>query len=278
MFRVIKALNHNGILAVNMDNNKEYILLGKGIGFGKKVKERIDVPKDVQIYLLQEENDRGSSKDIISAIEPKFLEIANLIIIEAEKQFKKIDKKILCPLADHIAFAIKRIRNNEEISNPLTQDIKALFSEEYNVALKGKEIINEMEGIEICDDEVGYIALHIHSAIEDEKISQAMQTARIVRQCVSIIEEKTGQKIDTESLAYNRLTSHVKYMVVRTLKDELIKLDMNDYIKERFPNSFKISEDICNTAEKELKKSIHPVEIGYLAMHIERIFPDEMAE
>ena len=278
MFRVIKALNHNGILAVNMDNNKEYILLGKGIGFGKKVNERIDVPKDVQIYLLQEENDRGSSKDIISAIEPKFLEIANLIIIEAEKQFKKIDKKILCPLADHIAFAIKRIRNNEEISNPLTQDIKALFSEEYNVALKGKEIINEMEGIEICDDEVGYIALHIHSAIEDEKISQAMQTARIVRQCVSIIEEKTGQKIDTESLAYNRLTSHVKYMVVRTLKDELIKLDMNDYIKERFPNSFKISEDICNTAEKELKKSIHPVEIGYLAMHIERIFPDEMAE
>ena len=135
-----------------------------------------------------------------------------------------------------------------------------------------------MEGIEICDDEVGYIALHIHSAIEDEKISQAIQTARIVRQCVSIIEEKTGQKIDTESLAYNRLTSHVKYMVVRTLKDELIKLDMNDYIKERFPNSFKISEDICNTAEKELKKSIHPVEIGYLAMHIERIFPDEMAE
>lgn len=278
MFRVIKALNHNGILAVNMDNNKEYILLGKGIGFGKKVNERIDVPKDVQIYLLQEETDRGSSKDIISAIEPNFLEIANLIIIEAEKQFKKIDKKILCPLADHIAFAIKRIRNNEEISNPLTQDIKALFSEEYNVALKGKEIINKMEGIEICDDEVGYIALHIHSAIEDEKISQAMQTARIVRQCVSIIEEKTGQKIDTESLAYNRLTSHVKYMVVRTLKDELIKLDMNDYIKERFPNSFKISEDICNTAEKELKKSIHPVEIGYLAMHIERIFPDEMAE
>ncbi|MBA2901553.1 hypothetical protein DFM95_004716 [Clostridium beijerinckii] len=36
MFRVIKALNHNGVLAINMDNYKEYILLGKGIGFGKK--------------------------------------------------------------------------------------------------------------------------------------------------------------------------------------------------------------------------------------------------
>ena len=278
MYRVIKALNHNGIIAINMGNNKEYILLGKGIGFGKKVNERIEAPEDAQIYLLQEETDRGSSKDIVSAIEPEFLEIANLIIIEAEKQFEKIDKNILCPLADHIAYAVKRIRNNEEISNPLTQDIKALFSEEYKVALKGKEIIKEMEGIEICDDEVGYIALHIHSALENEKVSQAMQTASIVRKCVSIIEEKTGKNIDTESLAYNRLTSHVKYMVARTLKDELIKLDMNDYIKERFPNSFKISEDICNQAEKELKKSIHPVEIGYLAMHIERIFPDEMVD
>ena len=56
MFRVIKALNHNGVLAIDMDTHNEYILLGKGIGFGKKVNERMEAPENTHIYLLQTGN------------------------------------------------------------------------------------------------------------------------------------------------------------------------------------------------------------------------------
>lgn len=276
MFRVTKTLNHNGVLALNIENEKQYILLGKGIGFGKKVNERIEAPKDAQIYLLQEETDRGLTKDILNNIEPRFLEIANSIIIEAEKKFKKIDKNILCPLSDHIAYAEKRILNNEEISNPLTQDIKALFSEEYEVACKAKEIIEESEGISINEDEIGYIALHIHSALGDENISQAMKTTSIVRDCVKIIKANIDKNIDGESLSYNRLMSHIKYMVARTIKGETIHLDMNDYIKERFPASFKLAEKIAKKVGNELGKELKEVEVGYLAMHIERLFSKEI--
>lgn len=275
MYRVIKALNHNSVMAVDMTNNKEYILLGKGIGFGRKVNERMEVPADTKVYLLQQESERGSSKEIVSSIEPEFLEIANAIIIEAEKQFKKIDTGILFPLADHIAFAVKRMKNHAQISNPLTPDIKALFSEEYEVAKKGKKIFMEMEGIDISDDEVGYIALHIHSALENEKVSQAMQTAAIIRECITIIEQNIGKKIDIDSLSYSRLMSHIKYMTARAAKGETIKLDMNDYIKERFPKAFVIAENVCRKLGRELKAEFKPVEIGYLAMHIERVFTDE---
>jgi transcriptional antiterminator len=278
MFRVIKALNHNGVLAINMDTHKEYILLGKGIGFGKKVNERMEAPENAHIYLLQKDTDRGSTKDILINIEPEILEIASAIIMEAEKKFEKVDENILCPLADHIAFAIKRIKNNELISNPLTADIKALFPEEYEVACKGKDIIKEVEGVEINEDEVGYIALHIHSSLVNEKVSQAMETAILVRDCITSIERNIGKKIDIESLSYNRLMSHIKYMTARTLKNETIKLDMNDYIRERFPKSFEIAEGICKKLGNELKKEIKPVEIGYLAMHIERVFSDELEE
>lgn len=276
MFRVIKALNHNGVLATDTDAHNEYILLGKGIGFGKKVNERMEVPENTQIYLLQQETDRGSTKEIINNIEPEILEVASSIIMEAEKKFNKVDENILCPLADHIAFAIKRIKNNEYISNPLTADIRALFSEEYEVAYKGKDIIKEALGIEINEDEIGYIALHIHSSLGDEKISQAMETAMLVRNCITSIEQNIGKTIDIESLSYNRLMSHIKYMAARTLKGETIKLDMNDYIKERFQKSFKIAGDICRKLGSELNKEIKEVEIGYLAMHIERVFSDEL--
>ncbi|MFW2490529.1 PRD domain-containing protein [Clostridium chromiireducens] len=276
MFRVIKALNHNSVLAIDSDTNKEFILLGKGVGFGKKVNERMEAPENAQIYLLQQETSRGSTKEIINNIEPEVLEIASNIIMEAEKKFEKVDKNILCPLADHIAFAIKRIKNNEHISNPLTADIRALFPEEYEVACKGKDIIKEIEGIDINEDEIGYIALHIHSSLGNEKVSQAMETAMLVRDCITTIEQNIGKKINIDSLSYNRLMSHIKYMAARTLKGETIKLDMNDYIRERFPKSFEIAADICRKLGSELNREIKPVEIGYLAMHIERVFTDEL--
>lgn len=278
MFRVIKALSHNGVLALGMDTSKEYIILGKGIGFGKKVNERMEAPEDARIYVLQQETERGTATDIIKNIDPEFLEIASLIIMEAEKKFKKVDQNILCPLADHIAFAVKRIKNYEQFSNPLTQDIKALFSDEYEVALKGRDIIKEAEGIDVNEDEIGYIALHIHSSLGDEKVSQAMETALLVRDCITSIEQSIGKPINIESLSYNRLMSHIKYLMARTLKNEPIKLDMNDYIRERFPRSFEIAEDICTKLGSKLKKEVEAVETGYLAMHIERVFSDELHE
>ena len=42
MYRVSKVLNNNGVIAIDMDENKEYVILGKGVGFGKKVSQRID--------------------------------------------------------------------------------------------------------------------------------------------------------------------------------------------------------------------------------------------
>jgi transcriptional antiterminator len=276
MFRVIKALNHNSVVAVEMGTFKEYILLGKGIGFGKKVNERMEAPESANIYLLQKETERGPSRELINDLEPEFLEIASNIITEAKKKFTKVDENILCPLADHIAFAVKRIENNEQISNPLTQDIRALFPEEFEVACKGKDIIKEIKGIDINEDEISYIAIHIHSSLGNEKVSQAMEIAMLVRSCITSIEDSIGKEIDIESLSYNRLMTHIKYMAARILKGETIKLDMNDYISERFPKSFEISEGICRKLGRELKKEFKEVEIGYLAMHIERVFSDEL--
>ncbi len=45
--------------------------------------------------------------------------------------------------------------------------------------------------IEIGEDEIGYVALHVHSAIEDEKVSVAMQVARTVRECMGMCKSKT---------------------------------------------------------------------------------------
>ena len=279
MYRVRKALNHNTLIAISMENNQEYLLIGKGIGFGKKVSERFEIPEtiDCTVYSLQEQTERGKAMELIKGIEPVYLEIAGKVLAKSEEVFGKIDKRILFPMADHIAFAVQRIRANEQISNPLTDDIRALFHMEYKTAECVKDILWEMLQIEIDEHEIGYIALHIHSAIEDENVALSMQIAMAVRECIRMIEEETGQTIDVMSLSYNRLMNHIRYMVARSIKGEKLKLNMNDYMSVKFPKSFWMATEVCKQLEKQLHRNspLDEVEIGYLAMHIERVLMDK---
>lgn len=250
MYRVSKVLNNNGVIAIDMDENKEYVILGKGVGFGKKVSQRFDKPEGCTTYRLEQETERGSAKELVKGIEPEYLEIADAILTESQKVFgDSIDRGILFPLADHISFAVARIRRNEQISNPLTEDIKVLFYSEFKVAETLKTILRERLQIEIDDHEVGYVALHIHSAIGDEKVSVAMQTARAVRECIDMIEKATGKPIDVLSLSYNRLMNHMKYMVARASTGEKLNLDMNEYMLDQYPQAYKVATDICKNLE-----------------------------
>lgn len=275
MYRVSKVLNNNGVIAIDMDENKEYVILGKGVGFGKKVSQRFDKPEACTTYRLEQETERGSAKELVKGIEPEYLEIADAILTESQKVFgDSIDRGILFPLADHISFAVARIRRNEQISNPLTEDIKVLFYSEFKVAETLKTILRERLQIEIDDHEVGYVALHIHSAIGDEKVSVAMQTARAVRECIDMIEKATGKPIDVLSLSYNRLMNHMKYMVARASTGEKLNLDMNEYMLDQYPQAYKVATDICKNLEGCIGHNLDETETGYLAMHIQRVYKD----
>lgn len=277
MYRVGKALNHNTLIAISMEDNQEYLLIGKGIGFGRKVSERFEILKDQEctIYSLREQTERGGAMELVKGIDPIYLEIAEKILTKSEEVFGKIDRRILFPMADHIAFAVQRIRANEQISNPLTEDIRALFYMEYKTAENVRGILREMVGVEIDEHEIGYIALHIHSAIEDENVALSMQIAHSVRECIRMVEEETGRAIDVMSLSYNRLMNHIRYMVARAVKGEKLKLNMNDYMSVKFPKSYAIAEEICRQLGQQIHQVLNEVEIGYLAMHIERVLMDE---
>ena len=78
--------------------------------------------------------DRGETKEIIKSVSPLCLELANEVLDQAEEEFGKLDRSILFTMADHLDFAVRRIQNGEQISNPLTDDIRIMFYKEYKVA------------------------------------------------------------------------------------------------------------------------------------------------
>ena len=274
-YRITKILNHNSFMGIESKNDQECLIMGKGVAFGKKVGQTVSVTGDARVYSLKELTDRGEAKEIIKSVSPLCLELANEVLNQAEEEFGKVDRSILFTMADHLDFAVRRIQNGEQISNPLTDDIRIMFYKEYKVAGCIRDLLKEKLGIRIDEHEIGYIALHVHAAIVDENVSQAMEIARTVRECICMVEEETGKSIDVMSLSYNRLMNHVRYMVARAIHGEKLKMSLNDYMSVKFPGPYMTAEKICRKMEKSLKLPIPDIEIGYLAMHLERMMDKE---
>lgn len=274
-YRITKILNHNSFMGIESKNDQECLIMGKGVAFGKKVGQTVSVTGDARVYSLKELTDRGEAKDIIKSVSPLCLELANEVLDQAEEEFGKVDRSILFTMADHLDFAVRRMQNGEQISNPLTDDIRIMFYKEYKVAGCIRDLLKEKLGIRIDEHEIGYIALHVHAAIVDENVSQAMEIARTVRECICMVEEETGKSIDVMSLSYNRLMNHVRYMVARAIHGEKLKMSLNDYMSVKFPGPYMTAEKICRKMEKSLKLPIPDIEIGYLAMHLERMMDRE---
>lgn len=275
MYIIKKILNNNALLVLGENEKTESILLGKGIGFGKKVGDCLEDGTNMKEYRLAGNDGRKATIGTENGIEPVYLEAAGRIIEEAERVFDKISPDILLTLADHIAFAARREQQRMYVPNPFIPDIKVLFGKEYAVAIKSRDIIKEYAGYEISDDEAGFIALHIHSGLSHEQVSETLKYTQIISQTMQMIVEEAKKTVHEETLAYTRLLSHLYYILVRTKSGSKVGVDLNSYMEEQYPRAMEVAKKVCGFIEKQIQTELEELEKGYLAVHIERYFSEE---
>lgn len=273
MYQIIKVLNNNALLVQNSDKASESILLGRGIGFGRRNGDSLEDNMQAKEYTLDNDG-RSNAIGTENGIEPVYLEAAGRIIEEAELVFDSISSDILFPLADHIAFAARRQKEKVFVPNPFIPDIKVLFGKEYTVALKSRSIIRELAGYEISDDEAGFIALHIHSGLSHEQVSDTLRDTRLIGESMKLFNRLAGKDFNTNSLRYSRMLGHLYYTIMRTRKGETVDIELNAYMEQTYPKAMEIAEQICSYMQKQIGTPMDRQESGYLAVHIQRLLSE----
>ena len=277
MYEILKVLNHNTILVLK--ENEEIIVMSKGIGFGKKQGEQVDVPRNAKQYKMQKiprslgwiSGPLLQLRNIFDYIDPMYIEISSEIITLTKEKFGKVEHDILLSLADHIYFAVKRIKEKDFPSNPFNMDIQLMFPDEYSVALKAKEVIEKYTHEEINADEIAFITLHIHSAISVNKVGESMEVMRMIREFFKKLQADLNIRIDANSLSYIRLMNHIKFLLLRLNNDEELQMDITEFTKEKFPFAYEQARVLCEQLSRVLHKDLPDSELGYLALHLERI-------
>lgn len=267
---VVKVFNNNIVLV--KDNGNEKILFEKGIGFGKKFGEKIIKGQSVEkIFSIDDEQNKENFKNLIDRVDNDFVAVCQEIIFNIEKSLgEELNENIHIGLTDHLSFAIERLKKNEEIVNPFLVEIETLYSREFELATVAAIKMKEFTGVEIPDGEIGFIALHIHSARSFGKLSNTLKYSYLSNTIVEHIEDSLGLEIDRRSLDYARFLTHIRFAIERILNGNRIKNDLVEEIKLKYKDSYKVARETAQILANELGKVITADEVAYLAMHIQR--------
>lgn len=271
-YKIIRVLNNNVILAFNLANEKEAVLIGKGIGFGKNNGEvcKILPDKIEKIFITYDEKLKSNYIDLVEQINESILSMCTDIILMAEKELGPLNSRLHIVLTDHIGFALERINAGMEIYNPFLHEIKSLYPDEYRVALIAQEHIQNTTGMHIVEDEVGFIALHLNAAKKHKDVKDTLRNTRLIKELILIIENNLNYKIESD-LTYGRLIHHLRGTLERIEKGQIIKNPLLDTLKKEFSDSFKIALKIKKKIEENTNFFVPDDELGYMTIHIDRL-------
>lgn len=268
---IIKSFNNNIILV--KENGREKILFQKGIGFGKKPGEIIKQGTIIEkVFVIEDETNQRNFDEVLTRVDTKLVGIVEGVIAEITDELgEELNENIHIGLIDHLFYAIKRLKEDEEIANPFLVEIETLYNEEFELANKLSDRISKEINLDIPEGEVGFIALHIHSARNNGKLSNTIKYSFLSSSIIEHVEGRLNVDIDRKSLDYARFLTHIRFAIERITTDKPIKNDLIDVIKDKYKLSYKIAEETKDIISKILGISeIAEDEIGYLAMHIER--------
>jgi len=266
-------MNNNVILTKDQELNQECVLVGKGIGFGQKAGKFVDVPKEKieKSFVTFDKTVKQQYFQLIRDLDSTVVGLCEEIIAMAETQLGKMNHQIHVVLTDHIGFALERIKLGMEINNPFLYEIKSLYSDEYRVAKDAVAMLEENLSVSIPKDEVGFIAMHLHASRQNKKVSETMKYTRLLSEVIEIIQSELKMGFNEEELTYNRLINHLRGVVDRVTNNKSIENPLLDNIRKEFKVAYQISKMIRQHMERNYELTVPEQELGYMALHIERI-------
>lgn len=275
MLTIKKALN-SSVLLVQDNKKQEFIILGKGIGYGRKAGELIDNSEENQIFMPIENPTAKKLMEMINSIPSSYFELTQDIINYASKELNtQFTNNIYLLLTDHLSFAVERYKNNTMVVNRLYWEIKNFYPREFSVGVYALDLLNKRFNVNLPKEEASNIAFHLVNA-QDGKSGEAnaMRSAKLMAAVVNLVKYTTNQDFDKESLHYSRFISHMQFFTERFFAGKLI--DSNDdflyeQIKYKHPFALKCADKVAKYIKSNYNKELPKEEIAYLAVHIQRL-------
>lgn len=275
--RVSKVLNNNVLISTDANQN-EVVVMGRGIGFQMKPGMQIAADKIEKVFTLTKSDD-----DTINKRYRELLEEIPLLLLEATENIVELAQKTLTTelhpsirisLADHIHFAIERLRTGQVVKNGMLWEIKQLYPVEFKLGCEALELLKAASGVSFPEDEAAFIAMHLVNAQLNEDMNNTISVTNLIRDIVHMIKYSLGLELNEDSDEFRRLVTHLKFFVHRLIHQTTISDEddsLFESVRSKYPTAYRCVEKISRYVDKQFKHAMTSEEMMFLTIHVERV-------
>lgn len=271
----MKKVINNNIISAYEKSGAEVIVMGRGIGFKKKQGEVVPADQISKIFRIKSRTLTEQFKELLANMPLERVRISDEIISHAKDHLKlKLNQSIYVTLTDHINFAIERVSQGIEPQNALLWEIKRFYPQEFQLGIYALELIHDRLGILLPEDEAGFIALHFVNAEYGTDIRDAVKFPDQMQAIVDIVERDLGILLDESSLHYERFMTHIKFLIQRIYRKELLSSEDRELsllMQRKYPREYQCSVKVAEYIMQATGSRLSEEEIMYLSVHIRRV-------
>lgn len=275
---LIKKILNNNVVVTLDDNNKEIIVMGKGLAYGKRSGEQIDSTRVKKTFSMSLKPAQSKMIQMLDDIPIEYMELSDQVIQKAKSVLNsELDDSLYITLTDHIHTSIERYKEGIPLKNQLLIEIKHFYKQEYELGIWALSLIEKEYNIKMSDDEAGFIAMHIVSSQVGKNIRDVYEVTNFIQEILMIVKTYFNRDFNDESLSYYRFVTHLKFFglrvfkQVRTNQDKSLNNDLLEIMKEKYVQPYLCALEITTYIEKKYQYCLEDEEILFLTIHVAKI-------
>ncbi|GAA2228038.1 PRD domain-containing protein [Herbiconiux moechotypicola] len=273
MQTIKKVLNSSVVLAVD-ENGAELVVLGKGIGYGRKPGETVEHDAANQVFVSLPEGEQRNLVELLTQIPAEYVELSRAIVALAEADGLTLDPHVYLSLTDHLHFAVERQRKGLVTVNRLAWEVRTIYPRQYAVGERAVALLRERLAVALPEEEAANIAFHLVNADAANAGVDSQRIVQLVSQVATIVTHSTGVQLHHDELHGARFVAHLQYFA-RRFFDGRLASSGDDFLftslSERYPAAIAAAERVRTLVQKEYGQTLPNEEIAFLALHVARV-------
>ena len=273
----IKKINNN-VLLCRDGNGQEVIAMGRGLGFAP-------LPREVPLSEIERTFYQVNSRyiDSLQDLPKEVMDFcADMMDIVASQIPCELSPNAVFTLADHMAFALERMRRHMYIRMLPPFDLQHLYPDEWRSGKYIWERACKEFGVQLPKEEIVGITMNlINSRVgesDGKKNDRLEEDARMLDDITHIIESRFRVIIDRDGFNYSRFVTHMEYLFQRIHRHESVasdNLQIYDTMINGYPDIAACVDKIAAHIGKAWNCTLSEEEKLYLMLHINRICSKE---
>ena len=272
---IIERIINNNVVSALDEDGKEIVVMGNGIGFGKKKGQTCDENRIEKVFHMEDERVLSQFKDLLAKLPLEYIQLSYDIISYAKQELGvKLNQNVYITLTDHISFALERLSDGMTFTNALHSEIRRFYPTEYSVGIHALHLIKEKTGISLPEDEAASIALHLVNAELNLQMRDIWVLTNMIGKMMDVIVQYLPI-LKEESLEMDWLLSYLKFVTCRVLMMKPLKEKGDEglyrYLQSNCPELMEGVESIAGMLQEEYGCHMTEEEQLYLGVSLKRI-------